>query len=77
MMILSWKTEGSVLCPQKYQVLCQKYTQLVAHVKKIPLENVNVNRLKKVRAQNSVVVPGNVKLRCFLELHNFNCFFIL
>ena len=57
--------------------LCQKNTQLVANVKKVAMEDVNVNRFKKARAQNFVVVLANVKLRYFSELHNFNCFFIL
>ena len=33
--------------------------------------------MKEARAQDFVVVLENVKLRYFLELHNFNCFFIL
>ena len=71
------KAEEFALGPQKYQVLCQKNTQLVANIKKVALEDVTVNRLKKARAQNFVVVLGSVKLRYTLELCSFNCFLIL
>ena len=69
--------KGLFFALKSIKFLCQKNTQLVANVKKVALEDVNVNCLKKAHAQNFVVVLGNVKLRYFLGLHNFNSFFIL
>ena len=71
------RLNGLFFALKSIKCLCQKNTQLVANVKKVALENVNFNHLKKASAQNFVVVLGNVKLRYFLELQNFNCFFIL
>ena len=67
--------KGLFFVLKSIKCLCQKNTQLVANVKKVALEDVNC--LKKAHAQNFVVAQGNVKLRYFLGLHNFNSFFIL
>lgn len=42
-------------------VYVKKNTQLVANVKKVTLKDVNVNRSKKARAQNFVVLLGHNK----------------
>ena len=49
--------------PSKVSSVCAKRIQLVANVKRVALEDVNVNLLKKARAQKFVVVLANVKLR--------------
>lgn len=66
--------KGLFFALKSIKCLCQKNTYLVANVKKVPLEDVNVNRLKKARPQNFQVVLGNFILRYFLDLRNFNCF---
>ena len=63
------RLKGLFFALKNIKCLCQNNTQLIANVKEVLLEDVNVNRLKKAL--------GNVKLRNFLELSNFNCFFIL
>ena len=71
------RLKGLFFALKSIKCLYQKNTQLIANIKKVALGDVNVSRLKKALAQNFAVLLGNVKLRYFLELYNFNCFFIL